>query len=302
MRKSVFILGLGLLLVAGTLLGWIFVVGSEQSFEVRGRVAGFGDDGRTVIVEHEAVPGYMPAMTMPFAAREPGELDGLRLGDAMQFRLVVTLERSWIERVKRLPQDALPLHPAGENEPRLTVPGGTRLLETGDAVPDIALIDQNGKPVHLSDFRGRALVLNFIYTRCPIPDYCPLLSRNFQKLQPRLARSFGGGAHLLSISFDPEHDTPTVLKEYAARYTDELSTWTFATASPEELGRATALLGVYTEDAQNQIVHNLTTALIAPDGRLAQVWRGNDWGTEEVIQSLRRTLDAPVTPEVKHAD
>lgn len=292
MRKSVLIAGLGLFLLAAVLLAFILLLSSERSFEVRGRVAGFGDDERTVIVEHEAVPGYMPAMTMPFEAREADELDGLSMGDAVRFRLVVTSERSWIERVERLPRDALPVHPAAENEPKLTVPGKARLLEAGDVVPDIRLTNQDGEPIRLNDFEGQALLVTFIYTRCPLPDYCPLMSRNFRQLQPRLEQAFEGRAHLLSISFDPEYDTPAVLKDYAARYTDDLSNWTFATGEPEEVGRAAALFGVYTEASEDQIVHNLTTALIGPDGRLVKVWRGNDWKPEEVLRTVARMPDS----------
>lgn len=287
MRTSVFMVGA---LMAAGLSGWLLFIGGERSFEVKGRVVGFGDDGRTMIVEHEAVPGYMPAMTMPFKARAANELEGLELGDAVGFRLVVTSERSWIERVERLPQESVAAYPAAGDEPKLTVPGGMRLLGPGDAVPEIVLIDQDGEPLHFSDYRGKALVVNFIYTRCPIPDYCPLLSRNFQRLQSELAQSFVNRVHLLSISFDPENDTPAVLQEYAQRYTEDLGTWTFATGLPEELGRATALFGVHSEEAQGQIVHNLTTALIGPDGRLVEVWRGNDWKPEDVLQSVARLL------------
>lgn len=290
MRKAVFLAGLGLLLLAVVLYAGVVLIGSRIAVEVRGRVAGFGDDSTTVIIEHEDVPGYMPAMIMPFTVREASELEGLRVGDAVQFQLVVEREQSWIQKVEALPEDALPLHPAAENEPVLDVPDGTSLLEVDDLVPDLRLTDQEGEPFRLSDYHGRALVLTFIYTRCPIPDYCPLMSRNFQRLQPKLEEAFGDRAQLLSVSFDPAYDTPEVLRDYAARYTDDLTNWTFATGSPEEVGQATALFGVFTEETGNQFVHNLTTALIGPDGRLRQLWRGNDWEPEEVLPAVRETL------------
>lgn len=278
------------MLGAAAFLAWLLLFSNERSFDVRGRVAGFGDDGRTLIVEHEAVPGYMPAMTMPFTARDTAGLGELESGDAVGFRLVVTPKRSWIEGIERLPQDAVAAHPAGENVPQLVTGTESRLLRAGDAVPDVALVDQEGEPLRLSDYDGQALVLSFIYTRCPIPDYCPLMSHRFQAMQPQLKKAFGTQAQLLSVSFDPEHDTPEVLADYAARYTDDTSTWTFATGTPEKIGRATSLFGVYTEGADGQIVHNLTTALIGPDGRLVQVWRGNDWSPDDVRRAVARVL------------
>ena len=271
----------------------VMLMGRDQVVEVRGRVAGFGDDPSTVIVEHEDIPGYMPAMTMPFTAQDALELESLRVGDAIRFRLVVRAKQSWIEQVERLPEDALPLHPAAENEPVLDVPGGTRMLEVGDIVPDLQLTDQDGETFRLANFRDRTLVLTFIYTRCPIPDFCPLMSRNFQRLQTGLKAAFGERVLLLSISFDPAHDTPEVLRDYAARYTDDLTNWTFATGSPEEIGQATTLFGVFTEEAEGQIVHNLTTALIGPDGRLLKLWRGNDWKPAEILAALKRGPDEP---------
>lgn len=289
-RTPVIVLGSALVAIAlaVALLTWQMTAHSERAFDVRGRIAGFGDDGRTVFVEHEEIPGYMPAMTMRFEARDG--LPSLDVGDAVGFRLAVGPERSWIEAVERLPDDALPEHPAAASAPKPTARGGEPLLKPGDPVPDVRLVDQDNEAVRLSDYRGRALVLTFVYTRCPIPDYCPLMSRHFQRLQPELQRAFGERAQLLSISFDPEHDTPEVLAEYADRYTADLTTWTFATAEANELARATAPFGVFTEAEGEQILHNLVTAVVGPDGQLVRLWRGSDWRPEEVLSTVRETL------------
>ena len=141
-------------------------------------------------------------------------------------------------------------------------------VQAGETVPDFALIDQNGQAVRLSDFKAKAVVLTFIYTRCPIPNFCPLMSKNFAELQRRLSQEFPGKAHLLSISIDPEFDTPEVLKNYAARYNSDEQHWTFATGTREEIEFTGALFGLIQEPAGGLINHDLRTALIGPDGRL----------------------------------
>lgn len=292
-RHTVFIVGLALLLLTAALYVGVSLLDRGHVVEVQGRVAGFSEDHTTVIVEHEDVPGYMPAMTMPFSVQDPSELEGLRVGDAVRFRLVVRAEQSWIEQVEHLPEDALPLHPAAEGRPTLDAQDGTPTLEVGDVVPDFQLTDQDGEPLRLADYRGRTLVLTFIYTRCPVPDFCPLMSRNFQRLQAELEAASAEQVQLLSISFDPEHDTPEVLRDYATRYTDDLTNWTFATSSPAEIGRATTLFGVFTEEAEGQIVHNLTTALVGSDGRILKLWRGNDWKPAAVLAALKSEPDEP---------
>ncbi len=279
-------LAVGLFITAQVFLG-------ERTFDVRGRVAGFGTDGRTVFVEHEAVPGYMPAMTMPFTVRDTAALQRVEIGDAVAFRLHVTGTRSWITDLRPLPDDAVAEHPAAGNEPLPEPPTESPILREGETVPaDLRLTSQSGAPFSLGDYRGQALVLTFIYTRCPLPDYCPLMSRRFASLQPVLRERFGEQAQLLSISFDPAYDTPAVLRDYAARYTEDLSTWTFATGTREQIARATSLFGVFPQDEGEQIIHNLTTVLVGPGGRVREIWRGKDWTPEEVLRAVEGMLPA----------
>lgn len=286
----------GTLLCLGAVLAILGGCTTRQTHEVRGRVAGFSDDARTVIVEHEAVPGYMPAMTMPFTAGTAQELSGLRVGDAIAFTLAVSRDSAWIYDVQPLPDDALPAHPAGDAPPRPSV--GTAdvpLLQAGDQVPAFRLTSQDGEPVRSADYRGKALVVTFIYTRCPLPNYCPLMSEQFAALQPRLKQRFGERARLLSISFDPKHDTPAVLRRYARRYIDSTAAvpWTFATGTEEEIGRVTSLFGVFTSDGPGgEIQHNLTTAVIGPEGRVERIWRGNDWTPQEVMDAVASALQS----------
>ncbi len=258
----------------------------SRSFEVRGRVAGFSDDGRTVFVEHEAIPGYMPAMTMPFDVQDPAVLAGLANRDALRFTLVVTREASWIEDVEKLPFDALPAHPAAAEDP-FRPTDAPPLLQEGDPAPPFILIDQAGDTLRFGDYGGQALLLTFIYTRCPLPDFCPLISRHFQQLQPPLQEKYGDRVQLLSISFDPANDTPAVLNEYAARYTDDVSTWRFATGPEEEIAGLAGRYGVfYKADDGQEFLHNLTTALIDPDGRVRRLWRGTGWTPDAVLAAV----------------
>lgn len=272
-----------LLLVLGSVPG----CSTDRSYEVHGRIVGFGDDDRTVLIEHEDVPGLMPAMTMSFTTTEAGALDAVGVQDAVRFTLHVTRDSSWITDLVALPDSAVAVHPAGSPDPAYE--GRTPLLTAGDPVPDAPLTDQHSEAVRLSDFEGQALVLTFIYTRCPLPEYCPLLSRQFKQLQPRLRERFGDQAHLLSISFDPA-DTPSVLIEYAARYTDDTTTWTFATGEPDTIAELAQAFGVVYEAEGAAFTHNLATALIGPNGEVRRIWRGNDWRPDAIVEAVEATL------------
>jgi protein SCO1/2 len=168
---------------------------------------------------------------------------------------------------------------------------GPQPLQEGDRLPaDLTLVDQNGDPIRMEAFRGQALVLTFIYTSCPLQEYCPLMSKRFATLQPTLRDRFGRQVHLFSISFDPATNTPGVLRDYAAEYTDRLDTWTFATGDTSQVTQATRLFQVYTELEQGEITHNLVTAVVAPNGTVQRLFRGNEWTPEDVTQAVGRVL------------
>lgn len=262
--------------------------GGDTAYEGRGRVTGFGDEGRTIIVEHEEIEGLMPAMTMPFTAADSSEISGLNQGDAISFRLTISRESTAISDIVRLPDDALPEHPASILDPQSTTGEAPPHLDSGDPVPPVELTTHADTALNLSELRGKAVVLTFVYTRCPLPEFCPLMSKQMLEVQRLLAGSQADGVHLLSISFDPEYDTPEVLREYAARYTSDLSNWTFATGDGDEIRELATRFGVYYRSEEGEITHNLTTALIGPDGRVRRLWRGNDWTPEEIAESIRR--------------
>lgn len=261
---------------------------AEQAFEVKGQIRSLEADGTTVHIEHEEIPGYMPSMTMPFTVKDPTELRGLQAGDAVKFRLVVTQDDSWIADLAKLdqaPADLAKPAPAAPAEASAADP-----VAIGSPVPDFTLTDQNGAPVHLRDYRGQAVLVTFIYTRCPLPNYCPLMSMNFASLQARLSQEFPGKFHLLSVSFDPAFDTPQVLKDYAARYNRDEKTWTFACGTPAQVDRVAGLFGLLYKPEGGVITHDLRTALISPEGRLVHIWRSNVWTPFEVQRRVRETM------------
>ena len=285
MNRYVLAAGGVLLALAAALLVWALMLAGPRTYQVTGRVAGFGNDPHRVFIEHEAIEGYMPAMTMPFRATDTAALQALEIGDAVGFQMHVASDSVWIDKIARLPDAAVARHPAGP--PPVKNAGDATVLREGDRVPNFAFVAQTGDTLKLAELPGESVLLTFIYTRCPLPTFCPLMSRRFAALQPRLREIAGDDVHLLSISFDPSYDTPAVLRDYASRYTDRLDTWTFATGTSAQIDRITGLLGVFPQTQGGQLIHNLTTALIGPQGRLVEVWRGNDWTAEDVAAAVR---------------
>jgi len=286
------LVGLGLLSGLGILVVGYFLL-TPSTYEVKGRVAGIDDGGKTLVVEHEDIPGYMPPMIMPLPVGNSDMTASLAAGDAIQFKMTVSDDSTWISAVESIPDTAVARNPAQEIQPMpsATQGEGPQPLQEGDRLPaDVALVDHDGDPFEMAAFRDQVLVLTFIYTSCPLPDFCPLMSKRFATLQPTLRDQFGDDVQLLSISFDPANDTPEVLRDYAADHTDHLDTWTFATGDTSQVNRVTSLFRVYTEQEGGEITHNLVTAVVAPDGTVRRIFRGNDWTPEDVGQTVETIL------------
>ena len=271
-------------------LVWIWLAAVPRSYEFTGRVAGFGDDDRTVFIEHGDIPGYGPAMTQPFSMDDTLLLGLVKVGDAVSGRFESSRRTGRIISLRKLAANAVPAHPAARRDSAAASPAFDP-LDMGEAVPDVRLVDQSGSRFDLTALAGRHALITFIYTECPMPTFCPLMSERFAALQPMLQDEFGNQVRLLSISFDPDKDTAAVLHEYASRYTDDLSTWTFAVpASISELERAKKAFGISTFQAEDEIIHNLTTTLVDPRGRIVWQWRGNDWAPDDIIEVLRTSV------------
>jgi len=258
-----------------------------QSYELKGKIVSFNKAQQQVVVQHETIPGFMDAMTMPFTLKDGSPYDVMRAGDRIQATLVVDDERTHLENaiitqsVEGMATETSP--PAGLSEP-----------EIGATVPDAMLVNQDGKPLSLQGFRGRALIITFIYTRCPLPDYCTLMSNNFAEINRELSKSpeLNAGAQLLSITLDPGYDTPKVLRSYGAAHTEnyqgeKFARWEFATGKPEEIQRVANFFGLSYKQEGEEIIHSLRTAVIAPDGKLYKMYRGNEWKPVEVLNDLR---------------
>jgi len=255
--------------------------GPEQRYELKGKVIQVDKKGLTVTISHEAIRGYMEAMTMPFKLKDERLLKDLAEGDSVQATLVVAGLRSWLEDVVVTRETVDPSNLAKAEtwvEPK-----------PGDEVPDFKLEDQNNKRISFHQYRGRIVVLTFIYTRCPLPDYCPLMTDNFAEIEKALKSEPESypKAHLLSITLDPEYDTPRLLREYAALHSAGSALWDFATGTKDEVKQVATYFGMQYWRDGDQVVHSLRTAIVGPNGKLVKLYRGNEWKPDEILRELR---------------
>ena len=259
---------------------------NQKRYDLKGKVMAVERDKHLITVAHEEVKDYMPAMTMPFILRDDWAFDVLTSGDQITATLVVDGTEFWLENIV-ITQESTDTNAPG--------PSGIVEAKEGAELPDYGLINQNGEPIHLGQYRGKTLLLTFIYTRCPIPEYCTLMSQNFAQIDAELSKQpeLYQKTHLLSISIDPDYDTPAVLRSYGAahtgKYGDEKFThWEFATGTKDQIKGVAQFFGLrYYADA-DQIVHGLRTVIVKPDGKVAKVYRDNAWKPEEVVAELQK--------------
>ena len=258
----------------------------RRVYEVRGIVRGAATNQNTIMVEHEDIAGFMPSMTMPFGFKDSREVAGVQVGDAIQFQLAVTDNDSWIEGVRKI--DAARVRLPQTGSPAVSANGGERIRE-GDPLPAFKLIDQKGRELTRDSFTGKTLVFTFIFTRCPIPNFCPLMSNNFAQLQRGIEAdpSLKARVQLVSISFDPSHDTPEILAQYGTGLTKNDDSWRFATGTQEEIDKLTHEFSVYIQTEGGTISHGLCTVMVSPDGIIRKIWRGNGWEPGEVLDVLQ---------------
>lgn len=256
------------------------------TFEVRGILRAIDFAGQSVTVEHEEIPRYMPAMTMPFNVKTMSEVEPLRAGDGIGFRLVVNDKTSWIEGVRKVDPATVQL---SQKHVDVAFSGESERLKEGDHLPAFQLVDSKNREITRDTFAGKPLLLTFIFTRCPIPNFCPLMTDNFRQIEQVIAAEplLAEQLQLLSISFDSEFDTPEVLAKYGARHTQDMDRWRFATGAAGETQRLTKAFSVYVQPESGTISHGLCTALVGADGTIRKLWRGNAWKPEEVIAALR---------------
>jgi protein SCO1/2 len=260
---------------------------NAKRYELKGKVVAIEADKHLVTIAHEDIKDFMPGMTMPFTVNDPAAYSILRPGDEINAILVIDGPKSWLEELV-IRQEATDAAFKSDTPPE---------AKPGDDVPNYGLVNQDGKPIKLHNYHGKALVLTFIYTRCPMPDQCNLMSENLEhinqelKKQPELYERL----HLLSVSFDTDYDTPAVLRSYGAAhsglYADEdFQHWEFATGTKDQVKGITQFFGLRYFEGNEQIVHGLRTALITPEGKIYKVYRGNEWKPEEAIADLKAIL------------
>lgn len=292
-------------LLALALAFWAANCGSrdgDDRYPLEGKIESLDILDRELTVAHEEIPGLMPAMTMPFKMPEDKSLmarfrgmrlERLRRGDVITATLVVKANESWIENVNVVRYDPPPDLP-------IPIPKEARV---GESVVDVLLDDQDGKPLHLSDYRGHPLALTFIYTRCPLPEFCPRIMKNFQELEQAIEDDpdLRKNARLLSVSFDVEFDNPEVLNAFGSAFVKDrgqgpFARWKLATGTREAIDRLGRYFGLVFFKEDGQFSHTLVTVVIGPDGRLRQEFTGNDWTADEALSAMREAMKAVRPP------
>lgn len=251
-----------------------------QQFEVRGVVKRADATTGRAVIAHEEIAGYMSAMTMEFEAAVPGELKSITPGDVVTFRLLVTDTRSSIDHLHKVGRALIPPE---------KVPG---LPENGAPVPEVQLVDETGRAFHLADFHGKVVALTFIFTRCPLPDFCPRMSNHFAAVAREMAKEAPDSWELVSVSIDPGFDTPAVLAGYAAGYrpAEAAARWRFATGEKAEIQKLGTFAGLATQGDGAALQHNLRTLVVGRDGKLRRIFTGNEWKPEDLVGEMRRAL------------
>lgn len=270
---------------------WLFPACRPNVREVtlEGQVLAIDAARNEITIKHGDIKGFMPGMTMPFKVKEAGLIQGRKVGDLVRATLVVGETEAYLTSIETTGHAVLTESPP---PPRMD------LLTPGDVVPDTQLVDDRGQPRRLTDWRGRTIAVTFIYTRCPIPDFCPVMDRRFAEVQQVLAADapFRDQVHLLSVSFDPSFDTPVVLAAHAKKAGADPQVWSFATGEVKAIEQLASRFGVSVirnDATPAEVVHNLRTAVIDPEGRLVTVLNGNEWQASELVTALRTVVAHP---------
>jgi protein SCO1/2 len=257
--------------------------GDVRRFQLTGVVVGREASPARLIVAHDAVKGLMPAMSMGFQLGDAAP--PLSDGDRIVATLVVSSSRSWLEDLRVTAR-------AGAAGAR--VPEASRAMP-GAVVPDVPLIDQNGAPLILRNFAGRVLVVTFIYTRCPLPDFCPLVVRHLETVRRRANdEGLGNRLALLGVTLDPAFDTPDVLRSYGESVlsgSNRFDQWTLATGTAAQVEDVARFFGVGYRPEGGFVTHTLTTAVVGHDGRVIRMFESNSWLADELYDSVRRGME-----------
>ncbi len=266
---------------------------SYKTYKVRGKVVSTNTATGEVTLDHEAIPGFMEAMTMPYKLKDANILSELHPGDVITADLLVSQGADAVILLDHIVV-------VGQAKPDYKPKVAYHVPAPGDVVPDFKLRNQDGRAIHLEQFRGKELLITFIYTRCPLPNFCPRVTRNFADINRQLTASTAlyNKTHLLCVSFDPDNDTPDRLRAYGATYIgsdakDAFNHWDFAVPEKPVLQKMAEYFDVgITQSADNAITHTLSTTLIGADGKVLRFYPGNEWIPEQVVADIRYAAGA----------
>ncbi len=256
---------------------------AAKHYPFTGRIISVDTQSHSALIDGDNIPDYMDPMAMSYTVKPATMLSQLSPGDAISADLVVIKAKneddepeSWLENIKI----------TGHSTPTPTA-ATIHTPAAGEDVPDFTFTNQNGKRISLKQYRGKVLVVTFIYTRCPFPDFCPRMTSNFAEVYKQTAAN--PAIHLLSISFDPDHDTPKVLRDYAFKNAPThdaslFTRWEFATPTAADLSKIADFFALTVQPEAGQITHTLSTAVIGPDGKIAAWYHGGDWQISDLIK------------------
>lgn len=265
------------------------VPANAKVYKLHGKIVSIDQANSSLMIAGDEVPNFMGAMTMPYPVKNKDEINKVGPGDEINADIIVPDQGDpYIQNIVVLKKATGTPSPAStsDHEP-----------QPGETVPDFALINQDGKRIHLSSYRGEALLVTFVYTRCPFPDFCPLVSRNFAQIYAETKANPNLSKHmrLLTVSFDPDHDTPEVLRKYAKTFDattggNPYGRWAFAVIPKDELGKVTDFFGVTVANNDGSLVHSMSTSVIAPDGKIYSWREDTDWKPEDLIVDATASL------------
>jgi len=280
---------LPLSLLAIALITFLFFYNlNYKTYTVEGQILGFSDNDSTVYINHEEIPGFMEAMSMPFRVQDPNVLEGLNIGDAIRFEFYVTPDRSWIDHIQLISDSLLTLA-ATPSRFLSAHSAGVEIIKEGEEVPTFSFTDQNGAPFTQAKLKGKVTLMTFIYTTCPVPDFCPRMTEHFDVISTSLTQEELGSIQLVSVSFDPRNDTQAVLKAYEKKHVQR-GNWYFIAGDSVQTKALTARFGIFTTLATDQIIHNLQTVVIGPDAKVRLMQSGNKWKPETLLEQVRRMI------------
>lgn len=267
----------------------------EKSFRVKGVIREVPPELRTLVIRHEAIPGYMPRMTMELTLANTNEAAGLAVGDEIEFRLVARAEDHFIDQIRRLGTQSADVPRSGTAVTTNAAMAGEE-LKPGDAMPDFGMQMENGETDRLSQHRGKAVVFTFFFTRCPLPDFCPKMNKNLAEARSLLLSSAEAPTNwlFLSLSFDPEFDRPAVLSLHAKTYRGEnADRWLFGAIETRDLAELAPRLDLKIVREQGSFSHNLRTVVVDTGGRVFRQFDGNQWTPGELADALRGAAKSP---------